>query len=322
MLRLVIVVSLLGLVLSDRLTSPSFKSFMMEHSRTYETEEEHNSRYWTFYKNMLQWELMNKMEQGTATYGMNKYSDMTSEEFRGHFTHRLTQEDISSVDLLPIAGDLDTSQLPEYMDWRDSGAVTPVKGQGACGSCWAFSAAACLEGQWAVRYGSLYSLSEQELVDCDLNNGGCHGGVPHKAFDDVITLGGMVTEENYPYTAHREQCVLDSSQVVVTVKSSVKLRNETQMAAFVALNGPISIVLNSEGLHHYKGGVVKPEEGACSPHNLDHAVTIVGYGVEADLPYWLIKNSWGAKWGDGGYLKLYRGNNSCGVRRMATSAIV
>ena len=321
MLSFVVVNVVLGLVFSERLSSPSFGLFMTEYERSYDTEEEHNSRYWTFYKNMLQWELMNKMEQGTATYGVNQFSDMSEEEFAYIYSNPISDLDLLTVDNLPEAEELDASQIPDEVDWRKDNAVTPVRGQGHCGSCYAFSAVGNVEGQWAVKTGNLLSLSVQEIVDC--GHGGCHGGVPRKQYDLIMELGGIAREEDYVYTAKEGECKFDNSTVVVTVKGGQNVgKNETQIAAFVAKNGPVSVCINAAYMMHYKGGVVHPAPGTCLPSSINHAVLIVGYGVEDKLPYWLIKNSWGAKYGEDGYYKLYRGDNSCGVAKMATSAIV
>jgi len=325
MFRLMVLTAFLVLCNSERLTSPGFQSFMTEYNRTYKTDEEHNSRYWTFYKNMLQWELMNKMEQGTATYGMNKFADLTVEEFRARYISPVSREDLAKAALLPEAEKLDVSQIPAAVDWRDKNAVTPVKDQKECGSCWAFSTVANIEGRWAIKTGDLISLSEQELVDCDAVDHGCHGGNPWHAYDEVQRLGGLVKEDNYTYQGVRGECKLDKSQAVVQVTGKEHVsKDEEQMAAYVAENGPVVACLNSAAMMSYKGGVSSPWWWSCERDYIDHGVLIVGYGVDKtkNKPYWLIKNSWGADWGEDGYYRLYRGGNTCGIKTYVSSAVV
>ena len=316
--------ALLGLALCERLTSPSFELFTTQHSRTYETEEEHNSRYWTFYKNMLQWELMNKMEKGSATYGMNHFSDMTSEEFEKNYLNPVSEKDVFYANMLPKAEQLDVTHIPTAVDWGTKGAVTPVKNQGSCGSCWAFSVTGNIEGRWAIKTGDLVSLSEQELVDCDRVDSGCNGGLPFQAYSEVQRLGGLVREEDYPYKGKQGTCNLDTSKVVATVTGREEVStDESQIAAYVAEYGPVSIGINANMMQFYTGGVAHPWRFLCSHSGLDHGVLITGFGVDdGGVPYWKIKNSWSKHWGEGGYYRIYRGDGSCGVNQMVTSALV
>jgi len=321
MLRFVaLTAALLGLSFCERLTSPSFDLFMAQHSRTYETEEEHNSRYWTFYKNMLEWELMNKMEQGTATYGMNQFSDMTTEEFTANYLSPMTEDDLFYANMIPKAEEVLTD-APESVDWRTENVVTDVKNQGTCGSCWAFSTTGNVEGLYAIKTGDLVSLSEQELVDCDVVDHGCNGGLPYQAYAEIMRLGGLVSEDNYAYTGHKDKCHMDASQVVATVSGREKVdTDEAKIAAYVAANGPVSIGINANMMQFYTGGIAHPWSFLCSPWGLNHGVLITGYGTESGTPYWTIKNSWGTGWGEKGYYRIYRGDGSCGVNLMVTSA--
>ena len=323
MLRFVLLTVFLAFALSERLTSPSFDEFMTVHERSYETEEEHNSRYWTFYKNMLQWELLNRLEEGTATYGMNQFSDLTTEEFKEKYLIPITEKDLFYAEMLPKAEELDVDRAPTEIDWREEGAVTPVKNQGDCGSCWAFSTTGNIEGRWAIKTGDLFSLSEQELLDCDDVDYGCRGGLPYQAVAEIMRLGGLVKESDYKYKGFPYSCSLDKSKIVATVVGREKIgTNEGTMAYYIAANGPASVCLNANMMKSYKGGVAHPRRDLCDPQKLNHGVLMAGYGVEDGLPFWLIKNSWGTSWGEDGYYKIYRGDGSCGVNLMVTSAIV
>ena len=323
MLRFVLLTVFLAFALSERLTSPSFDEFMTVHERSYETEEEHNSRYWTFYKNMLQWELLNRLEEGTATYGMNQFSDLTTEEFKEKYLTPITEKDLFYAGMLPKAEELDVDDAPTEIDWREEGAVTPVKYQGECGSCWAFSTTGNIEGRWAIKTGDLISLSEQELVDCDKEDYGCDGGLSYQAYAEVMRLGGLVKESDYKYKGVQGLCKLNKSKIVVTVTGREHVStNEKKIAAYVAKNGPVSTGINADMMKYYTGGVSHPRKDMCNPKILDHGVLIAGYGVEDGTPFWLIKNSWDTRWGEDGYYKIYRGDGSCGVNLMVTSAIV
>ncbi|XP_063690221.1 cathepsin F-like [Bolinopsis microptera] len=321
MLRVFIIATIVAAAAGVKLTSPTFEVFMLKHERVYETEEEHNVRYWTFYKNMAKWELYNKAEQGTATYGMNQFADLTEEEFSKHYLSPVTSKGMNMLNSLPEAEEVDVADTPAEMDWRTKNAVTPVKNQGQCGSCWAFSTTGNIEGRWAIKNGTLVSLSEQELVDCDKVDLGCNGGLPFQAYAEIMRLGGLETEEDYPYTGRGGACKFDGSKVAVDITGREKVStDEKKIAAYVAANGPVSIGLNAAAMQFYTGGVSHPLSFLCEPSGIDHGVVIVGYGTESGKDYWLIKNSWGATWGEKGYYKLYRGKGCCGCNQMVTSA--
>merc|ERR1712003_429509 len=310
MLRIVFLATVVAVVAGVKLTSPSFEVFMQKYERVYETVDEHNVRYWTFYKNMAKWELFNKAELGTATYGMNQFADMTEEEFSRYYLSPVVDKDMDVYDSLPEAEDIGI-------------ADTPVKNQGQCGSCWAFSTTGNIEGRWAIKNGTLLSLSEQELVDCDKVDLGCNGGLPYQAYAEIMRLGGLELEADYPYTGRDGKCKFDKTKVAVDITGREKVStDEKKIAAYVAANGPVSIGLNAAAMQFYTGGVSHPWSFLCSAEGIDHGVVIVGYGTESGKPYWLIKNSWGESWGEKGYYKLYRGAGCCGCNRMVTSAIV
>jgi len=219
-------------------------------------------------------------------------------------------------------------------DWRDKGAVTAVKNQGQCGSCWSFSTTGAIEGANFLATGELTSLSEQQLVDCDHEcdpaspeacDAGCNGGLPANAMDWVVKNGGLDTEAAYPYTAVGGACKAKGKPVSTISNFSFVSTDETQIAAALVEYGPLSIGIDAAWMQTYLGGVACPF--ICNKQNLDHGVLIVGYGSKEfsparlhRLPYWIIKNSWGAGWGDEGYYKICKDRGSCGLNTMVVAA--
>ncbi|KAJ8935491.1 hypothetical protein NQ314_012783 [Rhamnusium bicolor] len=210
-------------------------------------------------------------------------------------------------------------EAPAEVNWVNKGVVTGVKNQGSCGSCWSFSATGALEGAYAVKHGSLISLSEQNLMDCSTSygNNACNGGLMEYAYKYVHDYG-IETEKDYPYTAKKGTCQYSSSKktaVKVTGYSTVTKKNEASLATAVA-NQPVAVAVNAQKWQHYAGGIF--DDSSCS-QSIDHGVLAVGYATSGSTPYWLIKNSWGTSWGEKGYIRLVRNkNNQCGVVNDAT----
>lgn len=211
----------------------------------------------------------------------------------------------------------DEASLPAAVDWVSKGAVTAVKDQGQCGSCWSFSATGALEGANFIKSGSLVSLSEQQLVDCDKVSAGCGGGLMDNAFK-YVQVHGLAAEADYAYKAVAGTCsptgvALAPAQVRGLV--DLPVGDEAALANAVAAQ-PVSVAIQADQLsfQFYKSGVLTGECG----HQLDHGVLLVGYGVDGGVPYWKIKNSWGAKWGEGGYIRIQKGVGKCGVADAAS----
>uniref|UniRef100_A0A1A9WFU4 Cysteine proteinase CG12163 n=1 Tax=Glossina brevipalpis TaxID=37001 RepID=A0A1A9WFU4_9MUSC len=283
-----------------------FAKFQIKFKRNYHTTMEKQMRFRIFKQNLQLIEELNRNEQGSAKYGITEFADMTSPEYKQRTG--LWQRDPQKAASNPKA-DIPNIDLPKEFDWREKGVIS--------------------SGLHAVKTGVLEEYSEQELLDCDTSDSACNGGLPDNAFEAIEKIGGLELESEYPYHARKEQCHFNGTKTHVKVKGHVDLpKNETAMAQWLITNGPISIGINANAMQFYRGGVSHPWHILCSKKNLDHGVLIVGYGVsdypmfKKTLPYWIIKNSWGKKWGEQGFYRVYRGDNSCGVSEMASSAVL
>ncbi|XP_053134737.1 cathepsin F [Hemicordylus capensis] len=311
----------LGLPQTDSVHLVSlFKDFLTTYKKNYKDKRETERRFQIFAENLEKARTIQQLDQGTAEYGVTKFSDLTEEEFRSTYLNPLLAT-LPGRPMKPAA--IPRDPPPDAWDWRDHGAVTGVKNQGACGSCWAFSVTGNVEGQWFLHKRSLVSLSEQELLDCDNLDKACRGGLPSNAYEAIEGLGGLETERDYSYEGHAQTCGFSKDKVAVYINSSVAIsKDEREIAAWLATNGPISIALNAFAMQFYRKGVSHPFFVLCNPWMIDHAVLLVGYGKRGKLPFWAIKNSWGEDWGEQGYYYLYRGNQACGMNTMCSSAVV
>jgi len=305
----------------------AFHTFMSVHNKTYSDAGEYRRRYKIFRSNMKLVGRLQAGERGSGVYGATQLADLTPQEFRRNYLGYRRLRDDPDIHWPPAT--IPDISLPDSHDWRDLGAVSPVKNQGMCGSCWAFSTAGNVEGQNKVVNGELVSLSEQELVDCDSRDAGCNGGLMENAYKTLLEIGGLESEKDYGYDGADEACKFNRSKVAVRVSGGLEMpTNETQMAQWLFKNGPIAVGLNAFAMQFYWGGVSNPPSLLCSPSGIDHGVLIVGFGVHTTRwlqrvqPYWIIKNSWGASWGENGYYRLYRGDGVCGINLAASSATV
>uniref|UniRef100_A0A8D8LX28 Cysteine proteinase CG12163 n=1 Tax=Cacopsylla melanoneura TaxID=428564 RepID=A0A8D8LX28_9HEMI len=309
-----------------------FNHFLDKFNKSYDTKEEYHRRLRIFRANLKKIQVLQETEQGTGIYGPTIFADMTSSEFKKHlgFKPSLARPGVSARIAQAVIPNI---TLPTEFDWRKHNAVTDVKNQGMCGSCWAFSTTGNIEGVYAVQKKELVSLSEQELVDCDKVDAGCNGGLMTNAFETIINKlgGGLEGEKDYPYKGSNKACTFDKTEIRAKISNYVNVsRDETDMAKFLVKNGPLAVALNANAMQFYFGGVSHPLKFLCKGgvNNLDHGVLIVGYGVHSyplftkTMPFWSIKNSWGGKWGEQGYYRLYRGDGSCGINDMVSSAII
>ncbi|KAK5575155.1 hypothetical protein RB653_010411 [Dictyostelium firmibasis] len=313
--------------LSESQYRTAFTDWMIAHQRTYASEE-FAARYNIFKANMdyvNQWN-----SKGSQTVlGLNRFADISNEEYRN--TYLGTKFDASSM---VIEEDTEKGSQPSSFDWREKGAVTPIKNQGQCGGCWSFSTTGSTEGAQYQANGNknLVSLSEQNLIDCSTANSGCDGGLMTDAFQYIISNGGIDTEESYPYEAKDGKCRYNAKNSAAKLKSfkNVKSGSESSLATAVTVN-PVSVAIDAshQSFQLYTSGIYY--EPDCSSENLDHGVLAVGYGSgsdssesvqTSDSDYWIVKNSWGTSWGEDGYILMSRNReNNCGIATMASYPI-
>ncbi|KAI8421371.1 hypothetical protein MSG28_009451 [Choristoneura fumiferana] len=320
------------------LVREEWNAFKMEHNKTYESKEEDKFRMKIYAENKHKIARHNqRYEQGQVTFRLkqNKYGDLLPHEFvhtmngynrtvkhnKGLLSGRAAARGATFLTPAHVT-------FPEQVDWRKKGAVTEVKDQGKCGSCWSFSSTGALEGQHFRKSGFLVSLSEQNLIDCSASygNNGCNGGLMDNAFKYIKDNGGIDTEKSYPYEAKDDKCRYDAKNSgaddvgLVDVPAGA----EDKLMAAVATVGPVAVAIDAsqESFQFYSDGVYYDEN--CSSTNLDHGVLVVGYGTdEAGGDYWLVKNSWGRSWGDLGYIKMARNrDNHCGIATAASYPLV
>lgn len=280
--------------------------------KTYLSDEHETMRYDIFKKNLEIIEKHNSeysLGLKTFTLGVNYFADWTFDEFKNKMfgvrgAANATKTNLGSFLRLPKH-----IQLPDEVDWRKEGAVTEVKNQGECGSCWAFSTTGALEGANFRTNGKLVELSEQQLVDCSgkFENQGCNGGLMDNAFEYVKENGGVDTEDSYPYHAHQGRCHFKKKTVATRCSgyNDIKTGDEEALKEALATVGPISIAIDAteDVFMLYKEGVLVDTTCGNSADTLDHGVLLVGYGTDKTArngegqDYWIVKNSWGPGWG-------------------------
>jgi len=294
--------------------SDEFQSFKLKYNKIYKNGAEHAHRMKAFADNLDKIAKHNKeAAEGKHTYtlGVNKFADLTEQEWRDTLTLNVVKED-KPVHYMKSKN----VNIPDSVDWRDEGWVTPVKDQGQCGSCWAFSTTGSMEGALAKANGELVSLSEQNLVDCDPVDSGCNGGLMENAFRWMIKNGGINTEEDYPYEARDKSCRFDENKPTYTISDykEINEQDEDDLTEKIASEGPISVAIDAGkfSFQLYHSGVYY--EPSCSSTRLNHGVLAFGYGTEGSDDFYWVKNSWGTGWGDNGYIKMSRGRgNNCGI---------
>lgn len=327
MLKLVALASIAGAGALDYPESyyrPGFEQWAEKFKKQFATASEYRQRFlnWAAADDKIR---SHNAKKSSYKLGHNQFSHLSLEEF--HMDRKLGNFSTSRHGDKPAKQLRGSSvkkhvrqpgeKLADSVDWVAKGAVTAVKDQGQCGSCWSFSTTGAVEGAYQIKTGTLKSFSEQELVSCDKTDDGCQGGLMDQAFDWIAKKGGLCTEDSYPYAqstynGNAPACSQTCETVEGTDVTSHTDVDQSEDALMSALNQqPVAIAIEADqdDFMHYQSGVMT---GACGK-NLDHGVLVVGYGVYDGTPYWKVKNSWAASWGMEGYILIERGSDSCGI---------
>lgn len=285
-------------------------NFKEKFAKRYPTMAEEAHRFQTFLENIRMADRRNEVESregGSATHGVTIFSDLSQAEFESRFLTADPQQRTTNRIVDTTQGEADATM--GLVDWSGK-YTTPVKDQGYCGSCWAFSATEQIESDSMRTLGTSYVLSPEQITQCATKAHGCDGGWTEVAYDYVKSAGGIVTEANYPYTSYKGttgSCKVDTSKAVIKVNGYYTLSGESAMASYVQKTGPLSVCLDASTWNSYTGGIVS----SCGKR-VDHCVQAVGVDASSS-GYWKVRNSWSTSWGESGYIRLKYGQNTCAI---------
>ncbi|KAK7813196.1 hypothetical protein U0070_005101 [Myodes glareolus] len=302
-----------------------------------------------FAHNLAQAQRLQEEDLGTAEFGETPFSDLTEEEFVQLYGHQRAPERIPHM-VKKARSRKWGGPVPPSCDWRKAkNIISSIKNQENCGCCWAMAAADNIEALWHIKHNQFVEVSVQELLDCDRCGNGCQGGFVWDAYMTVLNNSGLASKKDYPFQGRPSPrgCLAKKYKKVAWIQDFTMLKSneqgmvrvDTVIAGYLATHGPITVTINMKLLQGYQKGVIKATHTNCDPQHVDHSVLLVGFGRDKEgiqsgtvssqahkprrwVPYWILKNSWGAEWGEKGYFRLYRGNNGCGITKYPITAHV
>ncbi|XP_061059631.1 cathepsin W [Eubalaena glacialis] len=322
-----------------------FTLFQIRYNRSYSHPAEHARRLDIFARNLAKAQQLQEEDLGTAEFGVTPFSDLTEEEFGQLYGHQRVAGEAPSVSQ-KVGSEEWGQSVPPTCDWRKkAGIISSIRNQQNCNCCWAMAAAGNIEALWAIKYHQSLEVSVQELLDCDRCGNGCKGGFVWDAFITVLNNSGLASDKDYPFKGNGKthRCLAKKYKKVAWIQDFIMLQPcEQSIARYLATQGPITVTINMKLLQQYQKGVIKATPTTCDPQLVDHSVLLVGFGksksvegrqAEAissrshphprySIPYWILKNSWGANWGEEGYFRLHRGSNTCGITKYPFTARV
>jgi C1A family cysteine protease len=284
----------------------AFEQYNSFWNKTHSSIVEKAQRFANFKMNARKIDEMNARSQ-MATFGYTKFSDFSVEEFKGLLGFRSSKP----LNVLSKAKRSEEQNPSSPIDWVAKGKTTPVKDQGQCGSCWAFSTTETVESANLMAGKNIPNGSPQEIVDCDSNDAGCNGGDPGEALQWVINQGGLDTDSCYPYTAQDGSCASSQCTPTLMISSVIPIDASSENNLYAALGqyGPLSICCDAEPWQNYQGGILTADQCGDS---VDHAIQLTGYSPSQG-GYWIVRNSWGADWGENGFIYLQYGQDTCAI---------
>ena len=304
-----------------------FQKFITKYKKNYQSINDYLARYEVFKRNIID-SISN--EEASYKTGITQFSDLTKQEFKKIYLN-LKYDAMAMSNFNPTFVKI-SNAAPASYDWRNYNRVSPVKDQGSCGSCWAFSTVGNLEGLYAGTKGRIKEFSEQQLIDCDTSDSGCNGGLMEYAYIYLKNADCLMFEEDYPYKGYKDTCKIDKTKCAdISITGFKKLGSsystwsavdEDEIRDFLYETGPLSIALNADPLQTYTSGILDLPSSKCPTSGINHGVLLVGYGTASGVDYWIIKNSWGKSWGESGYFRIRRGNGTCGVNCYITTATI
>jgi len=287
-----------------------WEQFKAEWGKSFVTMEEEIGRFSNFIANLKiadQRNLQERLNGGEAVHGITKFFDLSQDEFKAKYLKSDPSMRANSLrpEVAVIKGE--PSATLGLVDWSGK-YTTPVKDQGYCGSCWAFSATEQIESDAIRTLGVTYVLSPEQITQCDTTSYGCNGGWTENAYNYVKKAGGIEQNADYPYTSYNGvtgTCSAVASKEVIAVNGYTTINGESNMATYVQTTGPLSVCVDANSWNSYTGGIMS----TCGK-SVDHCVQAVGVDTSS---YWKVRNSWGTSWGESGYIRLKYGANTCAI---------